>query len=222
MLKLMILASTEDLDFMLAARYVEREYSRTRNKIIQKFNEFNLDGTYASKTPEEWVDDALQQINVGKTPDFPFYYSEMIERGSYIPSTSPRLGVYGVYRPEAYLDDTFTTPTWTIRGHDGSQYIMFGDATSIRTTDPDECNDSRDAAYLQYENEIYESIPASYKTENVPDFNWQEFFPGKFRETDYTWDEVTQISQPMFERWIAQNGADYRTNNTWSPEDRFT
>ncbi len=223
LLKLMILNSTENLDFMLASRFVEREYARTRNKLIQKFAQFQLDQTYYSKSPAQWVADALAAINLGKNNTFPFYYSNMISIGSFIPSTPSALGVYKVYKPEAYLDKSFNVPTLVIKGHDGSQYIMFGQINGGGpTSDPADLTDPRDAAYLELENQIYENIPEGYKSELLLDFNYQANIAGKFRTTDYSREEFLQIIQPMFERWIALKGAGYRENDSYSPDNKFT
>ncbi|NJO58806.1 MAG: hypothetical protein HC836_10790 [Richelia sp. RM2_1_2] len=223
LLKLMILGSTDNLDFMLATMYAEREYIRTKNKLIQKFNQYRLNSAYFVETPENWVSSAIKDINIGKNNTFPFYYSGMISEGTCIPSTPSRLGIYGTYKPEAYLDDTFIVPTYTIRGHDGSQFIMFGDINGGGpTSSPTDLNDPRDAAYLELEIQIYNSIPTGYKTEELTDFNYQSFVPGKFRPTDYTREEFLKITQPMFERWVSVKGIDYRENGEWSPDNKFT
>ena len=46
--------------------------------------------------------------------------------GSYVPATPSMMGMYGVYRPQEFLDNTYVTPTNVIQGHDGSLNSRMG------------------------------------------------------------------------------------------------
>jgi len=221
LLKLMLLASTEDLDFMLSVQFAEREYNRFKNKYIQLVNTYVNDITQNSLTASSWFDNALTQINLGKPKTFPFYNSGCGGSHTFIPPTASFLGVAKTYKPEFYYDTSFATPAWVIRGHDNSQFIMYGEH------DGTEFTDKRDEAILEFEQRIYNTIPNSYKGGNLidylqPEFLIGELFPGKFRTTDYTREEVNKLSRPMFERWAASKGIDYRTNNTYEQSNKFT
>jgi len=222
MLKLMLLASDDNLDYMKAVRFVEREYTRFRNKFVSKVDQMLRTGQLTSLSPTQMVNEAIIQINVGKTNTFPFYYSGMISEGSLIPATPSFLGVFPVYEPEVFLDTTLPNPQPVLRGHDGSLYYLISESTTLPTNNPLDLVDPRDQAQLQYENMVYASVDTKYTSENVRDFNIDEFVPNYFRETDYTPDEVSTLFRPMFERWAILNNADYRENVIATAGEPFT
>lgn len=80
MLKSMILASDQNIDFMQSVQYVEHEYVRFRNKFLRKCQDLyhSMD---VPVTPDVFVDRALEEINLGKTSDFAFAYSSMVPTG---------------------------------------------------------------------------------------------------------------------------------------------
>ena len=50
--------------------------------------------------------------------------------GSYVPNTPTKLGLYPSFIPEVVLDTTYSTPTYFIKGHDGSYTKLYGDYDS--------------------------------------------------------------------------------------------
>ena len=125
--------------------------------------------------------------------------------GSYVPETPSKLGLYPKFVPEIYLDNTLRDPVNVIQGHDGSITPAF--------------NDFRDSFLLELERRIYNNIKTTY---DVTLFNINDYIPGKFRLTDYTRQEFTQVLSQGFLTWVGTNRVDYTSNNTFVGSDPFT
>ena len=205
LLRTMALASSPEIDIINSIKYVEREYIRFKNKFIQKITQFREQNTLPELDPSDWVDLALVQINVGKNNEFPFkntgmgYKNTVNPDQTFIPPTPSFLGITRVFQPEVYVDNTFETPVELIQNHDGSITPTFGDF--------------RDDVILTLETRIYDSILPKFKGDRVPLLSRYDVIPGKFRTTEYTYKEIIQIVQPMFELWVAQTGLDPVQNN---------
>ena len=135
---------------------------------------------------------------------------------NWCPNTPSKMGLYPKYKPEIYLDETYSEPTFVIRGHDGSTTIAFGDI--------------RDQLLLEFEKRVYNNIkvddnPIPLTTEEVdPDFypaQTTALLPGYFRKTPYTWQEVNQILSETFFAWVGQNKVNY-TQQTYVASNPFT
>jgi len=125
--------------------------------------------------------------------------------GNYIPETPTKLGLYPKFTPNIYLDTTYQTPIMVIQGHDGSITPAFGDY--------------RDQLLLEFELRIYNNIKVDY-SKNV--FDIYNYLPGKFRTTDYTNNEFTQLLTNSFLRWSGSNRVDYITNSYFVANAPFT
>lgn len=125
--------------------------------------------------------------------------------GNYIPETPTKLGLYPKFTPAIIDDDTYQTPTKVIRGHDGSVTPVFGDF--------------RDELLLEFELRIYNNIKVDY-TKN--DFDVYDFLPGKFRETEYSREEFTQIISSEFLRWAGSNKINYSSIGTFQNSNAWT
>ena len=115
--------------------------------------------------------------------------------GSYVPSTPTKLGLYRKFTPEIYSDDSYVTATNVILGHDGSKTLAWGD--------------DRDNILLEFEKRIYNNIKWSG---DVP-LCLEDVQPGKFRTTDYTDAEITEILGTDFLTWVSWNRLDYKTQD---------
>lgn len=215
MLKLMAISSSSTTDFMKSIRFVEREFSRFRNKFIKKIETFS-NSTFYNKTENKdvdiWIENAINEINLGKNETFPFAYSNMIQMEndnfSYIPSSPSRLGVYPVFKPEVYLDRTYSPAYPVIQMHDGSIMLTF--------------NDFRDDVLLALETRIYDNIPDEYKTEIRPDFDYTDFVSAQYRSGEYSINEFNKLLTPIISRWASFNGIDIYTNDIYDSNDPFT
>ena len=125
--------------------------------------------------------------------------------GNYIPETPTKLGLYPKFTPEIFLDTTYQNPINVIQGHDGSITPCWGDY--------------RDQLLLEFEKRIYNNIKVNY-AQNV--FDVYNYLPGKFRNTDYTNSEFTELLTDSFLQWVGSNRVDYITNSYFISSDPFT
>jgi hypothetical protein len=153
-------------------------------------------------TYSEFVNDRTTTIEVGDLLTIVEYANT---DGNYIPETPTKLGLYPKFTPEIFEDDTYRVSINVIRGHDGSLTPAFGDY--------------RDDFLLELEKRIYNNI-------KLPDTgSYQEVFsviPGKFRNNDYSINEITQILTKNFMSWVGNNKLDFSSNNTFENNDPFT
>ncbi|MEM4260684.1 MAG: hypothetical protein QXG00_05600, partial [Candidatus Woesearchaeota archaeon] len=201
LLRLMLIASDRDLDLVDAIRYVRREYVRFRNKFIKKISSLNL----TSNNPNDWFEIALKEINLGKNEESPFRNSGVgydlvpSPTPTYIPPSPAYLGITKVYKPEIYVDDTYSSPLNVLRCHDGCLMPTFGDF--------------RDQVLLYFEQRIYDSIPQKFKNDYLPLLSEYDVIPGKFRKTEYSIQEINSILQNNYELWLVDNNVNNTKNN---------
>ena len=146
------------------------------------------------------------------TSNYPLLYNDKIDiveysdtDGSFVPETPTKMGMYPKFIPEKYLDNTLRTPVNVIQGHDGSITPAF--------------NDFRDDLLIELERRIYNNVKVEY---DVNTFNINDCMPGKFRLTDYSRAEFTQILSKGFLAWVGTNRVDFTTNSYFSASDPFT
>lgn len=125
--------------------------------------------------------------------------------GCYIPPTPTKLGLYPAYRPEKYLDTTYSTDTMVIQGHDGSITVAY--------------NDYRDNILLEYELRVYNNLKVAYRSEL---FDVNEVIPGAFRTSDYSVAEINDILAQDFIRWSGLYNIDYTSNTAFDAGNPLT
>ena len=124
--------------------------------------------------------------------------------GSFVPNTPTKMGLYPAFKPEVFVDETYTTPQTVIRGHDGSITIAF--------------DDFRTDLLLEFETRIYNNL----KLEGNPvPLTADQVIPGQFRTTDYTMSEVNNILSQDFLSWVGWNKLDYKLQ-IYQPGNEFT
>ncbi len=123
--------------------------------------------------------------------------------GSFVPYTPSKLGLYELYEPSVVLDSNYTTPTYFIKGHDGSYTKLYG--TYIPETNT--LLDFRDQALLEFEKRVYNNVKLSTE---VP-IKLYDVLPGFFRDSNYSLDEWLQMYSTGFLNWVGQNRIDYKT-----------
>jgi len=123
--------------------------------------------------------------------------------GSYVPYTPTKLGLYDLFEPAVVLDSDYTTPTYFIKGHDGSFTKLYG--TYIPETNT--LLDFRDQALLEFEKRVYNNVKLSTE---VP-IKLYDVLPGFFRDSNYSYDEWLQMYSTGFLNWVGQNRIDYKT-----------
>ena len=124
--------------------------------------------------------------------------------GNYIPETPTKLGLYPKYVPDIYVDDTYALgPVTVIQGHDGSITPAF--------------NDYRDQLLLEFERRIYNNIKQEFRNPEL-----FKTIPGRFRVTDYSLTEFTNILSTNFLTWVGTNKLDYTTNTYFKSNNAWT
>ena len=131
--------------------------------------------------------------------------------GTYCPNTPTKLGLYQSFVPEIYLDNTYTTPTYFLIGHDGSYNKLYGTYTN------GVLEDFRDKVLLEFESRVYNNL----KISSAVPLTGDAVIPGQFRKTDYTWEQVLEMYQTTFLKWVGANRIDYKTQ-TYSKNNQFT
>jgi hypothetical protein len=125
--------------------------------------------------------------------------------GCYIPFTPSKLGIYPMYEPSMYLDDTYREPTMVIQGHDGSIIKAYGDY--------------RDDIIIELERRIFNSRRVEY---DPTIFNIDDVIGGYYRRNDFTKSEINDILLSEFLRWNSIPDLDFNTNNFWKETESFT
>lgn len=126
--------------------------------------------------------------------------------GSFVPPTPTKLGLYPVYRPEIFIDDTYQDPIAVIQGHDGSIITAFGDY--------------RDNLILELEKRIYNNIKVKYDT-TILDIH--DFVGGIFRNTGIDIQEINRVLITDYSQWLTDIGQPtYDINDFWDVNNSFT
>ena len=123
--------------------------------------------------------------------------------GSYVPYTPSKLGLYNLYEPSVVLDSNYSTPTYFIKGHDGSFTKLYG--TYIPETNT--LLDFRDQVLLEFEKRVYNNTKLSTE---VP-IKLYDVLPGFFRDSNYSYSDWLQMYSTNFLNWVGQNRIDYKT-----------
>lgn len=159
----------------------------------------DVDYTFSQLTPAITI---TKQLTAGDKIVIRDYFDT---DGNYIPETPTKLGLYPKFKPEIYLDNTYQTPVYMIRGHDGSITPSYGDF--------------RDQYLLELEKRIYNNIKTDYTTNEINRFS---IFPGRFRDSDYTNSEFTQLLSNNFLNWVGSTTTDYSENKWYDENNSWT
>ena len=247
-----VLVNTPPTDPMQAMRYAQNSYQRFYNRFLQAlFNISKKQGYTAGSSSTacepymigQWINAALQQINLGKTQDSPWansgpgqlpgaYCSMQSTNPTYVPATATRLGLAPAFRPVVYMDQDYTTPRMVIQTHDGARIVMVNESGEqlgsmlhgqLSTTNPDELTDPVAAAWLQFEINLFNGLPLPYSNPEAElVFDVRTVVPGKWRSSDYTRNEVLSIQRGSFEKWTVTNQVEYKANTGYDTADQFS
>ena len=237
-----MLGNNSPTDPSLAIQFAQREYVRFYNRFIRSLFKLYSGMGYSKGVPAaQWITAALEQVNLGKTKASTWAYSgyEMSEdfttsanKPTFIPPTASKLGAAPVYRPEAYLDDDYYPAKLTLQTHDGARIVMEDleglmlgtiDQGATKTSNPVLLTHPVAAAWLQFELNLYNGVPAEYRSvDAVPAFDRRIYAPGKWRSSDYSRSEYTEILLPSFDKWVITNQVDYRANTGFSMNNQFS
>ena len=223
---------------MQAMQYAQSQYVRFYNRFIQSLYKLSANGFTANQPPSEWVNAALKQINLGKSPSSPWansgpdgpqagYTYLRSTAPTYVPPTGTRLGVTKAYMPSVYTRG----PDLWIQCHDGARFVMAKDGLPLgsigygldETSDPLLLTNPVASAWLQFELDLFYNMPDAYSNPlAIMALDIVAYTPGRWRQGNYARSEYLQITYPMFDRWIITYQADYRANTTFDINDPFT
>lgn len=226
LLKTMLLNSNDDTNICNAINYASNEYTKFKAKFrnvietMSKTNEYQeyewvqkIENGASLRVLEETkpfniVQQALSKMNVGKEGLNSFYNNGVGSNlgNAYIPATPAYLGIDNCYKPRITTVEDEVNGNTVLLCHDGSYQMLFGDY--------------RDNALLEIENQIYQSISQEFIEK--PIFNKYKIIPGKFRQTDYSYEEFNNILTPFFEKWCSENNYEYMINQKFNNQDPFT
>ena len=125
--------------------------------------------------------------------------------GNYVPETPIKLGLAQDYPPAIFTDTTYLTPVTAIQGHDGSITPAFGDF--------------RDEFLFELEKRIYNNNKSTVERGIL---NHYDVIPGRFRKTDYSLPEWTQLITQNFLEWVGSNNIDYTSNESYNENNPWT
>lgn len=116
--------------------------------------------------------------------------------GSFVPNTPTKLGLYAAYIPGIQTQETSNGLVTVIQGHDGSITPVFGDL--------------RDDVLLEFETRIYNNLKID---ENPVPLTIYDVLPGQFRNTGFTYQEVSSVFNEDLLNYVGGNKLDYNTQN---------
>ena len=124
--------------------------------------------------------------------------------GSFVPNTPTKMGLYAAYIPGILTEQTSTGFTQVIQGHDGSITPIFGDL--------------RDDVLLEFETRIYNNLKLDG---NPVPMTIYDVLPGQFRDTGFTYAEISSVFNEDFLNYVGGNKLDYKTQQ-YSATNQFT
>ncbi len=125
--------------------------------------------------------------------------------GCCVPATPSKLGLYPVFEPKVFVDNTYQTPQTVIQGHDGSITVAFGDY--------------RDNLLLELEKRIFNNIKVKYD-ETLFDIN--DYVPSYWRDSELSVTELDNTIRQDFLRWSTIISSDYTVNSYYDATNPFT
>lgn len=224
--KSMLLNSKQYTNIRNVMTYNESEYTKFKNKYLTILNQMVENGEYQQYDrnwnriePKDIAIKILNRINIGKEGLHPFYNNGVAEqlinldeddqnylKSPYIPATPAYLGLDNVYKPEV-LEPNMDLTKKALLCHDGSYEFL--------------SDDYSDDARIFIEEQIYDSVPEEFK-KGLPTLIKQKYIPGRFRKTDYSYEDYLKLYSPLFEKWAIDNGFDYEINDTYNEDNPFT
>jgi hypothetical protein len=230
LLKTMLLAANSNLDMMKTFLYVSREYARYRAKLVQYLT--TMYSTSAISTVAAALVTAVNYLKVTKTSAFAFFNNGMGGGNYFIPASGAYLGLTPLWVPELLLQVSGANTYLLLRGHDGSilpgftqvasTNVQIASSTTLTVDGVATDIDIRDQIMFAYEQQLYAACDPSLQAARRPQFDVLQHTPGKFRTTDYSVAEYTQVATPLFDRWAAQGQKDFRTNKNFDPDNVWT
>lgn len=239
-----ITSTVAPLDPIAVMQWAQREYLRFYNKFVNSLiNIFNAGAYTGAETTTAWINKALSQVNLAKTPASPWansgfdgvpgaYCSVASTSPTYVPTTATRLGVTPAWQPLVFLDHSQPSSPLSMRCHNGAIVVMkdsagdnLGDIIggAASTSDPALLSHPIARAWLQFELLMFTNLPAQYGAiDALLMVDTRTIFSGKWRKTNYSNADRNLLLHPIFERWSVENQLDALKNTTVTLNDPFS
>jgi len=182
-------------------------YRTVTGVVVEKQLLRGIDYTVSTDSPSITVTYDLQQGDIVTVKEYNQTY------GSYVPNTPTKLGLYPSFEPKVILDESYSTPTYFIQGHDGSYNKLYGTYNFVLGT----LVDFRDQALLEFEKRVYNNLKLSTEV-LLRDY---EILPGFFRDTTLSVTDFLEIYSESFLNWVGSNRLDYKTQ-LYNANNEFT
>ena len=191
-----------DLDKIENSMLVYKDRSTARTLLC-----VDKDYTITSYNPITITLSNIDDFNTGDILTFKFYNSE--RDSAQCPPTPSAMGLYPLYAPGTESDASFQTATTVLIGHDGSRRTLIGD--------------SRDDIILEFENRIYNSAKAEFRTNNsLGNYSAVNVRPGYFRTNEYGIEDWQDLLNLNYYNWVQENNLDPVANDFYDLTNEFT
>ena len=191
-----------DLDKIENSMLVYKDRSTTKTLLC-----VDKDYTITSFNPITITVLNADNFNTGDILTFKFYDAE--RDSAQCPPTPSAMGLYPLYQPTTESDTSFQTAKTVLVGHDGSRRTLIGD--------------SRDDIILEFENRIYNSAKAEFRTNNsVGSYSAINVRPGHFRTNEYGISDWQDLLNLNYHNWVQENNLDAVINDFYDLTNEFT
>ena len=244
--------TNSNIDPMTSMQFAQRSYQRFYNRFLQTlFLMVSKSSVLPAYVPDgcdpynvtQLLARVLKQTNLGKSMNSPWansgpdgipgrYCVDISSEPTYVPPTATRLGLAPAYKPVVYIDTLRSTAPLTIQTHDGSRIVMVNESglqlgnilhNQLSTTNPTQLTNPVAAAWLQFENNLFNSLPTRYKDIDAElAFDTRTYSPGKWRSSDYSRDAMIALQRGPFDKWVISNQIDYEVHSNFDIIDQFT
>lgn len=219
LIPLMVHNTSKHVDIINAIEYSKNAYTRFKNKFVNKLTETYSVHMSNNTDIRSIVVKILQDINIGRTDEFPFWLSGMGRTDAlpqtFIPATPQYLGIVQITKPRLRVkaDIGYGVRLYNV-SHTGAYSACFSTLSMI-DGDYVVIEDYRDNVIFQLENMIYQSAHPQFVDEDyVPMLDIFSVRPSVLRvPTEYTSAEWDKIALRGFSSWATTNHVDYKTNS---------
>ena len=191
-----------DLDKIENSMLVYKDRGTTRTLLC-----VDKDYTITSFNPITITVSNPSNYNTGDILTFRLYDAE--RDSAQCPPTPSAMGLYPLYQPATELDASFQTAKTVLIGHDGSRRTLLGDR--------------RDDIILEFENRIYNSAKAEFRTNNsLGHYSAVNVRPGHFRTNEYGIEDWQDLLNLNYANWVKENNVDPVANDFYDLTNEFT
>jgi hypothetical protein len=192
------LTTTDVFDTVQVYNYASSNYAGMNVYLNNAILTRGIDYVVATDGPRITI---LAALTVGDQLTLQEYSSTY---GTFVPNTPTKLGLYASYVPGIITQQTSNGLAMVIQGHDGSITPMFGDL--------------RDSVLLEFETRIYNNL--KHDGNPVP-LDIYDVLPGQFRQTGYTYQEISSVFNEDLLNYVGGNKLDYKTQQ-YTASNEFT